>query len=264
MAEDATGRGIAEGAASIFRDKAGMRPAAMLVLAMLAGAQIAFGSIGFLVVQGVGGEVAGGLQLLSGLAFSAGLVMVMVTGTELFTGNTMFTLAAIAGRLGWGRLVFAWAIVWIGNLAGSLIAAWLFVAAGGGAAAGGQVGAAAIATMADKLDKGAGAVIASGVLANMLVCLAVWMAMSAKTVPAKVLGVIGPVTLFVAAGLEHSVANMSLLPIGWLEAEPAARPALAPLTLNLILSTAGNIVGGSLIALSLGWAHDAPKHPRQV
>jgi formate/nitrite transporter len=250
MADDATGAAIAEQAPDAFEAKAEAPAGRMLLLAILAGGFIAFGSIAYLVVQ-AGAAPSGATQLLSGLAFSVGLILVMVTGAELFTGNTMFVLAAERGEIGTGRMLGAWAIVWIGNLIGSIVIAMLFVAAGGGAGVEGGVDDAAIKTVATKVDKGAGALIASAVLANMLVCLAVWMAIGAKSIPAKIIAIVGPVSVFVAAGFEHSIANQSLLTIGWLLGADVSATGIVR---NLALSTIGNIAGGMAIALAFGHA----------
>lgn len=221
----------------------------MFMLAVFAGMLIGFGSIGYLVVQGVA-EVTGPVQLLSGLAFSVGLILVMVTGAELFTGNTMMLQAVSRGSLTAARLAGAWSVVWTGNLIGSCVVAALFVAAGGGSGLEGLIGEAAVSTAVDKVTKGPGMLIASGILANMLVCLAVWAAIGARTIGGKVAAIVGPVTLFVAAGFEHSIANMSLLPIGWLLDDRGAISAAA-VTTNLALSTLGNVIGGGFVALLL-------------
>lgn len=192
----------------------------------------------------------------------------MLTGAELFTGNTMFVLPGATRQLTPLRIARFWAIVWVGNLIGSLLVAWLFVTAGGTGAAEGLVGVAAVEIAAGKLGKGAFETIASGVLANMLVCLAVWNAMQAKTIPSKAIAVAGPVTLFVAAGFEHSVANMLIVPIGWLASTQDAQAGadaelsseafgLLQVLRNLALATVGNIIGGAIIALGFGAAHGA-------
>lgn len=228
----------------------------MLVLALLAGAFIAFGSVAFLVVQAGAAEPDGPVQLLSGAAFSVGLILTLVTGAELFTGNTLFVLAVRQGRLGVARMLGAWSLVWVGNLIGSVAIAGLFVAAGGGDAVDGLVAQAAVDVAATKVDKGVTALIASGILANMLVCLAVWGAMGARSISSRVLAIVGPVTVFVAAGFEHSIANQSLLPIGWLlQPSDGTSVDLAGIARNLALSTIGNIIGGALIALAFGHAH---------
>lgn len=225
---------------------------AMILLGIAAGAQIGFGAIGYLVAQ-AGMAPGGATQLLSGIAFSVGLMLVMVTGTQLFTGNTMLVLPAAQDRLGIGETLRDWSIVWVANLVGSLVVVALFVASEAPHAIDGAVGQAALKTAHSKLAKDWIALLASGVLANMLVCLAVWMATGAKTVAGKIAAVAGPVALFVAAGFEHSVANMTLLPIAW-ALDHAAVPVESLLG-NLLLVTAGNIVGGSLVAITLAAGH---------
>ncbi|HTG39585.1 formate/nitrite transporter family protein [Sphingomonas sp.] len=248
---DATGPAIAEAAPELFEDKAESGWPRMAMLAVVAGAYIAFGSIAYLVAQV--GPPGGATQLLSGLAFSVGLMLTMVTGAELFTGNTMFVLAVDRHRLTPARMLAAWVVVWLGNLVGSVVIAALFVAAGGGSGVEGLVGDKAVEVASAKVAKETLALIASGVLANMLVCLAVWMAMAAKSVPSKIIAVVGPVTVFVAAGFEHSIANQSLLAMGWLLQDGGAITGGA-IARNLALSTFGNILGGMAVAMMLGRA----------
>ncbi|WP_448503075.1 formate/nitrite transporter family protein [Sphingomonas sp.] len=251
---DPAGPAIAAAAPELLGGKANGAWMPMIVLAILAGAFIGFGSIGFLIAQAVGGASGGATQLLSGLAFSVGLILVMLTGAELFTGNTMFVLPAVRGILTPGRVLAAWSVVWLGNLGGSVALAILFVVAGGGDGVDGRVADAAIEVATGKVDKNVGALLASAVLANTLVCLAVWCSMAARSVPSKVLGIVGPITLFVAAGLEHSIANQSLLPIAWL-LQNDGTITLAGIVRNLAWSTMGNIIGGATVALTLGYAH---------
>ncbi|WP_275887472.1 formate/nitrite transporter family protein [Sphingomonas carotinifaciens] len=249
---DPTGAKIAQAAPDALADKAELPWARMMVLAMLAGMFIGFGSIAFLIVQANAYPMTGPAQLLSGAAFSVGLILVMLTGAELFTGNTMFTLPAAMHRLTGRRLFAAWIVAWAGNLIGSVALAALFTAAGGLEGLEGHVGEAAARVAQDKLDKAPATIFASGVLANILVCLAVWMAMSAGSIPAKILAIIGPVTIFVAAGFEHSVANMSLIPMGLMAGTSGGAVSIGS---NLVVSTIGNIVGGSLVSLALGFGH---------
>ena len=252
--QDPVGDAIARAAPGALAAKAQQPWMRMTVLAVLAGAFIAFGSVVALVAQSSMGEEAGGaVQLLSGFAFSVGLTMVMIVGAELFTGNTMMVLPAVTGELGTGRMIQAWSVAWLGNLVGSLAIALLFAASGG---LEGGVGEAAASMVGTKLAKSPQAVFCSAILANMLVCLAVWMSMKAPTLPAKILAIVGPVTIFVAAGLEHSVANMSILPLGWLAA-PIETAAWTSGLQNLVLSTLGNLLGGSLLALGIAFGHGA-------
>lgn len=255
--KDPVGEAIARSAPKILAVKAMQDWPRTAVLAVLAGAFIAFGSVISLVVQSgfADGPTPGAVQVLSGLAFSVGLILVMIAGAELFTGNTMMVLPAVTGALPVSRMAVAWIIVWVGNLVGSVGVALMFAASGG---LEGGVGDAAQRVVGDKLAKSPLAVLCSGILANALVCLAVWMSMNANTLPAKILAIFGPIMLFVAAGLEHSVANMSLIPMGWLSGMPGGADWSSGL-MNLAFSTAGNIVGGALLALALAYGHDALK-----
>lgn len=252
--KDPVGDAITRTAAEVLATKAKQPMARVMVLAVLAGVFIAFGSMVALVAQSsIGGGADGAVQLLSGFAFSVGLVMVMIMGAELFTGNTMMVLPVATGVLAAGRMALAWGVAWLGNLVGSVVVALLFAASGG---LEGAVGEAAAGLVEGRLSKSAQAVFCSAILANMLVCAAVWMSMSAPTLPAKILAITGPVMIFVAAGLEHSVANMSILPMGWLSA-PLTEAAWLPGLQNLVLSTLGNVVGGCLLVTGLAFGHDA-------
>ncbi|MDM7954818.1 MAG: formate/nitrite transporter family protein [Blastomonas sp.] len=254
--KDPVGEAIAEAAPDLLASKAGHAWPRMLVLAILAGVFIAFGSIASLVAQAGMGD-GGAVQILAGAAFSVGLMLVMVVGAELFTGNTLMVLPMVTGDLAVGRMLGAWAMVWTGNFIGSLLAALLFWGAGGLVDG---VADAAISLADGKLDKTPIATFCSGILANVLVCLAVWMAMAAPSIVAKLLVILGPVTIFVAAGLEHSIANMSILPLGWL-ADPLAAPDLANGLSNLAFSTLGNIVGGASLALAIAYGHSIVGKP---
>ncbi|WP_420101446.1 formate/nitrite transporter family protein [Bosea sp. (in: a-proteobacteria)] len=228
---------------------------AMIVLGLLAGAYIGFGGL-FAIIALTGAESLpyGFAQIIAGLVFATGLGLVIIAGAELFTGNTMMIAGAMAGRIAMPRAFRALAIVYLANLAGSLMLAALAYAAGLHEARGGAVGRAAVDLARGKTEAGFLATLASGVLANMLVCLAVWCAYAGETVTEKLAGLVLPVAAFVAAGLEHSVANMFLLPYAWLvQAVPSpGEPAIttAAIVGNLLPATLGNIVGGAVIAAS--------------
>lgn len=235
-----------------------------LVLGFLAGVFIAFGSIAFLVVLSVpdGSVPFGILQAAAGLAFSLGLLLVLVAGAELFTGNTLMTTRFYKGETPLSRVLGAWALAWLGNLAGSLFIVLLFIAAGGHEAGEGLFSAAALDIAGQKTAKGAGQTFASGILANMLVCLAVWMSFAARTTQGKILALVPPIAAFVAAGFEHSVANMSIIPMGlamlWMDGTATADPSLgmSGFLSNLLWSTLGNILGGAVIAFCYWFAYD--------
>jgi formate transporter len=240
------------------------------VLSVLAGAYIAFGAIVFL-VTGAGGDGFSGPQtLLSGLGFSVGLMLVIVAGAELFTGDTLLVVKRVRGSLSAGTMWRFWGLVYAGNFVGALLVAALFILAGGHMAGEGAVGANILEVAGSKADKGVLALFASGILANMLVCLAVWAAQAARTIPGKILALTGPVAAFVTAGLEHSVANMSILPMGlmidafaapefWQMAgtEAGAEPGLTlgGALVNIAVCTVGNAVGGASIGLAYWYAY---------
>ncbi len=232
---------------------------AMVVLGLLAGAYIGFGGLfSTIALTGADALPYGLGQVVAGLVFAAGLGLVMIAGAELFTGNTMMLAGVMTGRIALPRALKALAIVYIANLAGSLILAALVYGAGLHETQGGAVGRTAVEMARGKIALSFGATVASGILANMLVCLAVWCAYAGETVTQKLAGLTLPVAAFVAAGVEHSVANMYLLPYAWL-VEAGTTDALGALSLagllgNLLPATLGNLLGGTLIAAAYGFA----------
>lgn len=243
-------------AAEIFHaleDKAALPVGRALVLAVLAGAYISLGGM-FATVALSGGEVLphGVAQVLAGAVFAMGLALVLVAGAELFTGNLLMAGPVAARRIAPLDAGKALALVYFGNFAGSLLVAALVIGAGLHGAGEGAVGSAAVGLAQDKLDKGAAVTFFSGILANMLVCLAVWMAYAGRTVGAKLAGLFLPIAAFVAAGFEHSVANMYLLPYAWLVEQATGGGSItwAGIIANLGLATLGNMVGGASVALA--------------
>jgi formate transporter len=240
-------------------EKAELPLRAMIVLGLLAGSYIGFGGF-FAIIALTGAEsLPYGLgQVVAGLVFAMGLGLVMIAGAELFTGNTMMLAGVVAGRIALPRAAKALAIVYAANLAGSLILAAVVYGAGLHETRDGAVGRTAIELARSKTELAFGATVASGILANMLVCLAVWCAYAGETVTQKMAGLTLPVAAFVAAGLEHSVANMYLLPYAWL-VQAGTGDGQGPLTLvgllgNLLPATLGNILGGMLIGTAYGLA----------
>lgn len=255
--------------------KAALDAPVLSVLALLAGAYIAFGSLFFLVAQ-AGSEAMpfGVAQVLGGAVFSLGLILVLVGGAELFTGNTLLVVAWAEGRAGFAPVLQALGIAYVMNFAGSVAIAALAVAGGVHEAGGGAVGAAALRIAERKSELGFVTALASGIAANMLVCLAVWLAFGARSAADKVLVIIPPIAAFVALGLEHSVANMSLIPFAWMvrdwagpefwqaaRLDPAAYGAIGPgrLVANLVPVTIGNVIGGMLVGGAYWFAYLRPK-----
>lgn len=250
MADDYHPTGIAAYApAAIARriDEAGVQKAKLgllplTALGLLAGAFIGFGGLFYLVTMTGAGDLYGPARLLGGLAFSLGLILVVVGGAELFTGNALIVMARMAGHVSTGALLRNWAVVYCANLAGSLGLVLLVWLAGTLEMAGGAVGATAAAVTEGKLALDPVQAFARGILCNALVCLAVWLTFAARSAGGKILCILWPITAFVALGMEHSVANMALLPLGLLA---GAAGSLGDVLANLVVVTLGNIVGGA-------------------
>lgn len=215
----------------------------LFVLAILAGAFIAFGAMVFTVTI-TGSEFGlGPTRLLGGLAFCLGLILVVVGGAELFTGNALIVMAWADGKVGTGPLLRNWGIVFAGNTVGAVGAAVMMFYSGTLGVGDGAVGQTAIAIANGKVTLDPLQAFLRGVLCNALVCLAVWLCFAARSVTDKILAILFPITAFVAIGFEHSIANLYLIPIGMMQ---AGNWDLAGLIGNLVPVTLGNIVGGSI------------------
>lgn len=242
----------------------------LLTLAILAGAFIGLGAMfATTVLAGSSGVIPFGLsRLLAGTVFCLGLILVILGGAELFTGNTMIVMAWASRKVTLAEMLRAWSIVYVGNFIGAAALAGLVFAAGQYRFGDGSVAKVAITIAVDKVSLGFGRALFLGILCNVLVCLAVWLALGARTTTDKVLSVLFPVASFVAAGFEHSVANMYFVPLGLLmkHAAPAEiwtnvgrTPAdLADLTVgsflvSLVPVTIGNIIGGAVLVWGVYW-----------
>ena len=233
-------------------EKANLPVFSMIVLGMLAGVYIGLGGL-FATVALAGADALpfGVGQVLAGVVFALGLALVLIAGAELFTGNALMSGPVYSGQLAIGTASKALLIVWIANLVGSVLLAVVVLAAGVHEAGDGAVGRAALDLGTTKTDKAFGTVIASGILANMLVCLAVWLAIGGHTVTQKIVGLLLPIAAFVAVGLEHSVANMYLLPYAYLVqlVTEGAAISIMGIVANLVAATLGNVIGGALVAV---------------
>ncbi len=247
--------------------KASLATGKLLVLAVLAGAFIAMGAVFATTVTAGSGELAFGVtRLLAGLTFSLGLILVVVAGAELFTGDNLIVMAWAGRRVTTGRLLLIWLLVYVGNFAGALATAVLVYLSGQYEFGGGAVGEQALAIAVAKTDLEFGQAFVLGMLCNALVCLAVWLTYSARSTTDKILAVVPPIAAFVAAGFEHCVANMYFIPAGlliknndtWLAGLQDA-PDLSGLTWssflldNLVPVTLGNIVGGAIMVGAVYW-----------
>lgn len=261
---------IAQRAEAIGAQKVRVDALTLLVLAVLAGAFIALGAMfATTVLAGASGAVPYGIsRLLAGIAFCLGLILVVVGGAELFTGNTLMVMAWAAGKVKLAEMLRAWGIIYVGNFIGAFGTALLVFLSGQPLNANGAIAAVAIKLAADKAALPFDQAFFLGILCNVLVCLAVWLSIGARTTSDKVLAVLFPVSAFVVAGFEHSVANMYLIPLG-LFLKAWAPPTLwaqiggtasdyAGLTwwaffASLVPVTLGNIVGGGVLVGGVYW-----------
>ncbi|MGU3493714.1 formate/nitrite transporter family protein [Xanthobacteraceae bacterium A53D] len=245
---------------SLLEEKSRLPLGAMITLGILAGVYIGLGGMfATVVLAGADALPYGIAQLLAGAAFSTGLALVLIAGAELFTGNMLMAGPVVARRIEARKALMCLFVVYLANLAGSLLIGGLVFAAGVHEAGDGQVGRAALELGVTKIGNGFWPTLASAAIANMLVCLAVWLGYSGRTVTQRIIGIFLPISAFVAAGLEHSVANMYLLPYAWMvqtaTGNPEAALTVVAITGNLVPATIGNVLGGALIALAYFYAY---------
>ncbi|MBN1630210.1 MAG: formate/nitrite transporter family protein [Thermoleophilia bacterium] len=281
---------VAQIACNTSKTKASLPLGKLIILGLLAGAYIGFGAylattVGHDASKFLGNGVG---QLLFGSVFSVGLMMVVIGGSELFTGNNMFMMVgALEGTTTWRSLWKNWAVVWVTNLVGALILVMIiygaFYATGDGAGLfKGGIGAKALAVAKAKVELTFWSALLRGILCNWLVCMAVWLALASKDVIGKIFSCFFPIMAFVTMGMEHSVANMFFIPMGLMvsdnetilnvAAAAAAGPEAAQAAIdafktavadhltwgtffykNLIPVTIGNIIGGGIFVGSAYW-----------
>ena len=262
---------MAAKATDVGVSKASMSTVRTLALSVLAGAFIALGAIfATSALAGAAGEVAFGVaRVLAGLVFSLGLILVVVAGAELFTGNNLIVMAWAERRVPTRWLLRNWSLVYLGNFVGALGTVIIVFAGGQYELGDGAMGESALAIANAKSGLGFGRALALGIMCNALVCLAIWLTYSARSVTDKILAILFPITAFVAAGFEHSIANMYFLFAGLLirdqgsqeffEASGVSPSDYPDLTLsnaivdNLIPVTIGNIIGGSVMVGLVYW-----------
>jgi formate transporter len=261
---------MAQKAEKVGAQKARLDWLTLLTLAVLAGAFIALGAMfATTVLAGADGIVPFGIsRLLAGSVFCLGLILVIVGGAELFTGNTLIVMAWAAGETRLRDMLRVWGIVYIGNLIGAVGTAALVFLSGQYLSGNGEVTKVALALALNKTTLPLEQAFFLGILCNVLVCLAVWLSFGARTLSDKVLAIIFPISAFVAAGFEHSVANMYLIPLGlliktWAPADLwsligsdiARYEALtwSGFVVSLVPVTIGNIVGGGGLVGAVYW-----------
>ena len=231
---------IAEKTIEVGQQKANLKWWKMILLGIFAGMFIALAATGATFGNIYGGKLAGAC------IFTAGLAMVVVAGSELFTGNNLMLMALFNGKIGLAKLFKNWCLVFVGNFIGALFIAAIVALSGVLSQASDTV----ITTATAKVGMPFFEAMLRGVLCNILVCIAVWMAFSADTTQGKIIAVFFPVMLFVLCGFEHSVANMFYIPAGMFQGAFTgvhAPTILEFLLKNLLPVTIGNIIGGAII-----------------
>lgn len=263
--DDLTPAEVAAKTVNIGVKKANLDFWTMFFLALFGGAFIALGAILSTTIATNGAEFPYGVNsLLKGLIFTVGLILVIVAGAELFTGNNLILMAVLAKKVTAAKMLRNWGVVYLGNLVGSLIIALVMLMSKQYLFAGGALGKTVLTIANTKSGLGFWSAIGLGIMCNLLVCLAVWMSFSARTTAGKILAIIPPITAFVAAGFEHSVANMYFIPIGllikWTDPAFVTKAGeFGNLSLgnffirNLLPVTIGNLIGGALFVGAMYW-----------
>nr|WP_067260018.1 formate/nitrite transporter family protein [Methanobrevibacter cuticularis] len=226
----------------------------VMILSFLAGAYIAFG--GLLAEVVTGGMAAAGfppglVKLFFGGVFPVGLMLVVIAGSELFTGNVMYMpMGVLSGKASLAGLSKNWVISWIFNFIGALFVAYVLAYLSGVITADPSFAAGALKVATAKVGLGWDQALLRGIGCNWLVCLAVYLAIASDDVIGKILGIWFPIMAFVAIGFEHSVANMFFIPLGIFLGDITWTQAIVN---NLIPVTIGNIIGGAIFVALLYW-----------
>jgi len=244
-------RQIAERVTSLGITKARLPFTSLAMLGILAGAFIGLGAMLSVIVMSDASLGFAARRILGGAVFSLGLFLVLVAGAELFTGNNLLAMAWAERKVTTLDVLYNWTVVGVSNFIGAVSVAWLVLLSGHTSLGGGAIAAAYLAIAAAKTSLDPLTAFFSGVMCNVLVCTAIWVAMAGRSVTDKLFAVVLPITAFVAAGFEHSIANMYLIPLGMmLQAQAGHAADFAGLARNLVPVIAGNIAGGSgLVAL---------------
>ena len=259
---------MAQRAEDIGARKAGMDGMSLFALAVLAGAFIALGAVFATVsLAGAGTMPWGAGRVLAGVVFSLGLILVVIGGAELFTGNNLIVMAWASRRVSTAALVRNWIIVFAGNAVGAVATACVVYVARTHLFGGGAVGQVALSVAHAKLQLGFVQAVALGMLCNALVCMAVWLTYSCRSTTDKIVAIVPPIAAFVAAGFEHSIANLYFIPAALLiaaldpafalsrglEQQAAALSLSGFLAWNLLPVTIGNVIGGVVMVGAGYW-----------
>ena len=252
---------IQEAIETVGVKKATMPILPSFILAVVAGGSIGFGALYYSIVASDADLSFATIRVLGGVVFSLGLAIVLIGGAELFTGNNLIVMAWASGIISTMAVLRNWAIVYIGNFVGAVGLVILVLLSHHLDMNDGRIGLTILNTAVAKISPSMMTLFVKGILCNMLVCLGVWLAYAGRSVTDKIVGLILPISAFVAAGFEHCVANMYFLPLGWLLTQTGGVPANFDASLitvpgiihNLIPVTLGNIVGGAGLVGFVYW-----------
>jgi len=262
--------GMAAKAEGVGVEKARLDFLTTFVLAILAGAFIAVGAIFCTTVLAGGSALPYGVaRLLAGLAFTTGLIMVVVGGAELFTGNNLVIMAFASRKVSLSALLRNWVIVYVGNFVGSVATAYIMFLSKQHSFGNGAIGLTALNIGEAKTDLGFIQAVALGIMCNALVCMAIWLCFSARSTTDKILAIIPPIAAFVASGFEHSIANMYFIPVALFIKDLGGPEFFAVIKktatdfshltwgnfflVNLLPVTIGNIIGGAVMVGLVYW-----------
>ena len=247
-------------------EKVGVKKASLpflvsLLLAVIAGGSIGLGALYYTVIVSDAELSFATARVVGGLTFSLGLIIVLIGGAELFTGNNLIVMAWASGHVSTKDMLRNWVIVYFGNLIGAVGLGVLVFFSHHLDMNGGRVGLSILSTATAKIQPDAITLFFKGVLCNLLVCLAVWLAYAGRSVTDKVVAAVFPVSAFIAAGFEHCVANMYFLPLAWLMTQTGNTPpdfdasviTMTGIIHNLVPVTLGNIVGGAGLVGAMYW-----------
>ena len=234
---------------------------ASFMLAIVGGGSIGLGALYYTIVASDAEMSFAAVRIVGGLVFSLGLALVLVGGAELFTGNNLVVMAWASRKVSTGEMLRNWSIVYLGNFVGALGLAILVLLSHHLDMNGGRIGLSILNTAVGKIQPDAMTLFVKGILCNVLVCLAVWLAYAGRSVTDKIVGLILPVSAFIAAGFEHCVANMYFLPLAWMLTSAGNVPngfdasaiTVTGIVHNLVPVTLGNIVGGAALVGGVYW-----------
>jgi formate/nitrite transporter len=252
---------IKEAVEKVGAKKANLPFLASLMLAVIAGGSIGLGALYYTVIVSDAELTFATARMMGGLAFSLGLVIILIGGAELFTGNNLIVMAWASGHVSTKGMLRNWLIVYFGNLIGAVGLVGLVFFSHHLDTNGGRVGLSILNTASAKIQPDAITLFFKGVLCNLLVCLAVWLAYAGRSVTDKVVAAVFPVSAFIAAGFEHCIANMYFLPLAWLMTRTGNVPpdfdasviTMTGIVHNLVPVTLGNIAGGAGLVGAMYW-----------